>query len=225
MSWRNESERHRLSALGVKTKSDHHPVYVGGRTHLRKSDFKPKPEGGKRYPTDLTNCFHTSLQGEEAYAFALDSDDNVYRVELDLSGVPEHKILRQEDWTPFMVYIFANDGVIPLDFLLEKRPDMREYLIDELGYEVGITIDDIDGGIFDVFAYHPRELTHEVKAKYPDTTYRIPNEEEVAIFNLDIIKEGWDNRELVPKEELIEMDRKWYKESKDIKQKYGGIYK
>lgn len=221
MTWYKDYNRHRLSALGIKTKSESHPVYVGGRTHLRKSDFKPKLEEGKRYTTDLTNCFHTSLQGDEAYAFALDSDDNVYKVELDLSEVPEHKILRQEDWTPFMVYIFVNDGVIPLNFLLKQRPDMREYLVDELGYEVGITVEDIDSGIFDVFAYHPREMTYEVKAKYPDTTYRIPSEEEVAIFNLDIIREGWGNREIVPKDELIRMDREWYEESHRLMRKWG----
>lgn len=218
MTWKNESLRHKLSAMGVKSSRHHSPVYVGGRESIRFSEEKIPYPSGKRYSTDLANCFHTSLRPDVAYSFAIEHSGRGYILHLDLSNTPDYKIFRQEDWTPFMAFIFYTEYKIPFNMLVKERPDMREYL-ESLGYELGdqITIEDLEEGLFDIFAYPSVDVNDIVKREYMEgeyydkPKYRIPHEDEIAIFDKELVEDAWERKFEVPIKKLAEEDIKYHK--------------
>jgi len=192
-------------------------VYVGGRSQIRLSDEKPSFDSGKRYPTDLKNCFHTSLRKDVPYTFVLEHGEDVYELNLDLDDVPNYKILRQEDWNPFMAMTFNKYQELPYNFLIKKRPDMEEYLQSQ-GFDKGdqITVEDLDDGLFDVFMYPSEETNDKMyeKGLMSVEEYRVPYEDEVAIFNMDVLEDAWENKRKLSEKEVRKADQEHYEKRK-----------
>lgn len=224
MTWPNESVRHILASYGVRTKYEDDPVYVGGRSSLQFSEEKLPYESGKRYPTDLMNCFHTSLRKDVAYAFVIEHGGKSYELKLDLSGIPDYRLFRQEDWQPFMTYIFYTEQEIPYNFLIKSRPDMEEYLQSQ-GFGMGdqITLEDLEEGLFDVFAYPSVSMNDKLYEKgYVNKNFRMPHEDEIAIFNEEILEDAWQNRRTLIDEEITKADQRYYeKRTKKIEEMSG----
>ncbi|KXB07390.1 hypothetical protein AKJ51_01470 [candidate division MSBL1 archaeon SCGC-AAA382A20] len=211
--WFGQKNRHKLSALGVKTKCEDDPIYVGGRSSIQFSEEKNPYESGKRFSTDMVNCFHTSLRKDIPYSFVLEHGGKVYELNLNLSDVPDYKIFRQEDWQPFMAYIFYTEEKIPYNFLKKERPDMKEYLQSQ-GFGMGdqITLEDLEDGLFDIFAYPSVSMNDELYEKeYVNKNFRMPHEDEIAIFNEEILEDAWENKRTLTDEEITKADQEYHK--------------
>lgn len=177
--WFNDPNKHALASKGVVTKSEHTPVYVGGRTSPR---FRSTPRGGR---TDVYNAYHTTVDKDEAKFFVEDENDNLYKLNIDTSKIPEERILRMEDWTPEMANAFRQYGVIPFKYLEETRPDLVEHLKDER-YNNLVTVEHLsEEKPLDVFAYPPSYMGEEIGLR----------ENEIAIFDKELLLEAWENRE------------------------------
>lgn len=180
MTWKDEPGRHALASKGIITADREHPVYVGGRTSPRMRTFT---RGGR---TDVSNAFHTTTDPEVAQSFIRDENHKLYKMEIDLSNIPEERILRAEDWTYEMAKDFTWSGLVYFKHLKEIRPDLVSALQDK-GYKRYISVEMLSSEKpLDVFVYpHIDDLDYGLQEK------------EVAIFNRDILLDAWHNKEEV----------------------------
>lgn len=176
MAWHNEPDRHSLASKGVITVDREHSVYVGGRDSPR---FRSFTRGGR---TDVSNAFHTTTDPDIAESFAEEENGKVYKLQINTSEIPNDRILRREDWTYPMMEDFVKSGMIYFKHLKETRPDLVKSLRDR-GYNRYVSVEMLSREKpLDVFAYPPK--------------YGL-NEDEIAIFDKELLLKAWENKEEV----------------------------
>lgn len=215
--WFNDPYRHSLASRGIFTKKgDRNTVYVGGRSNIRMSS---KPPDKHREDTDVWNAFHTTTDPNIAKKFLGYRDDKkLYELEINLSDVPNEKILRDEDWNEDMVdKWWSRNPRIELDDLKKTRPDLVERFRKILGEDVDeITPKELsEEDVLDVFVYpqidfpftiethrldirdKPWEEWTEEEKEFPQ-----PVENEVAIFDEELLRKAWKEKEEVDPDEI-----------------------
>jgi len=187
--WFGHPYRHALSSKGIINASEGEYVYVGGRDSPR---FRSFTRGGR---TDVSNAFHTTTDPNVAQSFA-EEDGKVYKLHIDTSEVPEERILRKEDWTEPMMNDFVKSGMIYFKHLKETRPELVESLQNR-GYNRYVSVEMLSTDKpLDIFAY--------------PTEYGL-NEDEVAIFDRELLLNAWENKRILTDEEIRKADYEYHK--------------
>lgn len=216
--WYNDPYKHSLASKGIMTKEgDWNEVLVGGRDNPRLSQ---KPVHEHREDTDVWNAFHTTTDPHIAKKFSSGWNENnkIYELEIDLNSIPNDKILRDEDWSEEMIgKWWARNPRIELDDLEETRPDLvkrfREILDDDI--EIITPKELSEKNLLDVFVYPQIDFPYDIESHRleirdkpweewteEEKEFPQPVENEVAIFDEELLEDAWEHRKEVDPHEI-----------------------